>query len=233
MQLEFTNKEDAEAYCIQNGMVFLLIRCKTPKYSMGWTIPILFRLKICWGKYLLLSQFALNVFFGVSVQVYITHLTVFFLLWLLLTTITAKYRFCLILRMIPVVPARVTPLVSSPGPKVKVNYCHHLASVVCKLFTFQASSPKPLGRLEPNLAGIFLGWSSTKLLFFVPVRYSIWLPGPIICSDWLKFQRSSSLKLMNWLNPNCKWMIIGMSITQFLFFMPIGNPRWLPSQDID
>ena len=93
---------------------------------------------------------------------------------------------------------------SSPGPKVQVNYCHHLASVVCclssvvcKLFTFQASSPKPLGRLEPNLAGMFLGWSSTKLLFFVPVGYSIWLPGPIICSDWLKFQRSSSLKLMN------------------------------------
>ena len=86
---------------------------------------------------------------------------------------------------------------SSPGPKVQVNYCHHLASVVCKLFTFQASSPKPLGRLEPNLAGMFLGWSSTKLLFFVPVGYSIWLPRPIICSDWLKFQRSSSLKLMN------------------------------------
>ena len=88
-------------------------------------------------------------------------------------------------------------LVSSPGPKVQVNYCHHLASVVCKLFTFQASSPKPLGQLEPNLAGMFFGWSSTKLLFFVPVGYSTWLPGPIICSDWLKFQRSSSLKLMN------------------------------------
>ena len=94
--------------------------------------------------------------------------------------------------------------ISSPGPKVQVNYCHHLASVVCrllsvvcKLFTFQASSPKPLGRLEPNLAGMFLGWSSTKLLFFVPVGYSIWLPRPIICSDWPKFQRSSSLKLMN------------------------------------
>ena len=116
---------------------------------------------------------------------------------------------------------------------VQVNYCHHLASVVCKLFTFQASSPKPLGRLEPKLAGMFLGWSSTKLLFFVPVGYSIWLPGPIICSDWLKFQRSSSLKLMNWLNPNCKRMIIGMSFTKLQFFMPIGNPRWLPSQDID
>ena len=108
-----------------------------------------------------------------------------------------------------------------------------LSSVVCKLFTFQASSPKPLGRLEPNLAGMFLGWSSTKLLFFVPVGYSIWLPGPIICSDWLKFQRSSSLKLMNWPNPNCKWLIIGMSFTKLLFFMPIGNPRWPPPQDIN
>ena len=108
-----------------------------------------------------------------------------------------------------------------------------LLSVVCKLFTFQASSPKPLGRLKPNLAGMFLGWSSTKLLFFVPVGYSIWLPGPIICSDWLKFQSSSSLKLMNWLNPNCKGMISGMSFTKLLFFMPIGNPRWPPSQDID
>jgi hypothetical protein len=37
-----------------------------------------------------------------------------------------------------------------------------LLSVVCKLFTFQASSPKPPGRLEPNLAGMFPGWSSTK-----------------------------------------------------------------------
>ena len=83
---------------------------------------------------------------------------------------------------------------SSSGP---VNYCHHLASVVCKLFTFQASSLKPLGQLEPNLARMFLRWSSTKFLFFVPVGYSTWLPGPMICSDWLKFQRSSSLKLMN------------------------------------
>jgi hypothetical protein len=24
-------------------------------------------------------------------------------------------------------------LFSSPGPKVHVNYCHHLASVVCRL----------------------------------------------------------------------------------------------------
>jgi hypothetical protein len=36
---------------------------------------------------------------------------------------------------------------------------------------------------------------------------------------------------MNWLNPNCKWMIIGMSFTKFLFFMPIKNLGWPPPQD--
>jgi hypothetical protein len=43
-------------------------------------------------------------------------------------------------------------------------------------FTFQASSPKPMGQLEPNFARMFLGWSSTKLLFFVTVMliYVLW-----------------------------------------------------------
>ena len=97
------------------------------------------------------------------------------------------------------------PFFSSPGPKVHVNYCHHLASVVCHPssvnFTFQASSPKPLDQLEPNLAGMFLGWSATKFLFFVPVGYSTWLPRPTICSDWLKFQKifseTNELTVMN------------------------------------
>ena len=79
---------------------------------------------------------------------------------------------------------------SSPGPKV--HYYHHLAYVGCQLFTFQASFPKPLGQLEPNLPVMFLGWSSTKFLFFFPVGYSTWLPGPIIYSDWLRFQRSET-----------------------------------------
>ena len=94
---------------------------------------------------------------------------------------------------------------SSPGPKVHGNYCHHLASVNFSHFNLL-------------LRNHWANWNQTlQFLFFVPVRYSTWLPGPIICSDWLKFQRSSSLKLMNWLNPNCKWMIIGMSFTKFLF----------------
>ena len=87
--------------------------------------------------------------------------------------------------------------------------------------------------MEPNVAGMFLGWSYTQFLSFVPVGYSTWLPWPIIWSDWLKFQKSSSLKLMHLLNPNGKWMIFGMSFIKFLFFMPIGNPRWPPPQDID
>jgi hypothetical protein len=28
-------------------------------------------------------------------------------------------------------------------------------------------------------------------------------------------------------------MIIGRFSTNFMFFMPIGNPRWPPPQDID
>ena len=112
---------------------------------------------------------------------------------------------------------------SSPGPgtiaitwRLSSVVCR-LLSVVCKLFTFQASSSKPLGQLEPNLAGMFLGWSSTNLLFFVRVGYSTWLPGPIICSDWLKFQRSSSLKLMNWLNPNCKERSLECPLPNYCF----------------
>jgi hypothetical protein len=31
----------------------------------------------------------------------------------------------------------------------------------------------------------------------------------------------------------CPGMIIGRSSKNILFFMPIGNPRWLPPQDID
>ena len=47
------------------------------------------------------------------------------------------------------------------------------------------------------------------------------------------FQNASSLKPLGQLKPNCPGMIIGMSFTKLLFFMPIGNPRWPPPQDID
>ena len=47
------------------------------------------------------------------------------------------------------------------------------------------------------------------------------------------FQNASSLKPLGQLKPNCPGMIIGRSCTKFLFFMPIGNPRWPQLQNID
>ena len=47
------------------------------------------------------------------------------------------------------------------------------------------------------------------------------------------FQNASSLKPLGQLKPNCPGMIIGRSSTHFMFFMPIGNPRWPPPQYID
>ena len=41
----------------------------------------------------------------------------------------------------------------------------------------------------------------------------------------------STLKLLHWLNLNCA-SIIGRSFTNFVFFMLIVIPRWLPLQDI-
>jgi hypothetical protein len=47
------------------------------------------------------------------------------------------------------------------------------------------------------------------------------------------FQNASSLKPLGQLKPNYPGMIIGRSSIKFLFFMSIGNPRWLTLQDID
>jgi hypothetical protein len=45
----------------------------------------------------------------------------------------------------------------------------------------------------------FKGRNSDQLfLLFVPIGYPIWLPGAIIASDWLKFQRSSSILHEGW-----------------------------------
>jgi hypothetical protein len=46
------------------------------------------------------------------------------------------------------------------------------------------------------------------------------------------FQNASSLLPLRQLKPNCPGMIIGRSSTKFMFFMPIGNPRCPPPQEI-
>jgi hypothetical protein len=45
------------------------------------------------------------------------------------------------------------------------------------------------------------------------------------------FQNASSLKTLGQLKPNCPGMIIGRSTTNFMFFIPIGNPRRPPPQE--
>ena len=47
------------------------------------------------------------------------------------------------------------------------------------------------------------------------------------------FQNASSLKPLEQLKPNCPGMVIGRSSTNFMFFMPIGNPSRAPPQYID
>jgi hypothetical protein len=47
------------------------------------------------------------------------------------------------------------------------------------------------------------------------------------------FQNASSLKPLGQLKPNCPKMIIGRSSTKYMFFMQIGNSRWLPPQYIN
>jgi hypothetical protein len=50
--------------------------------------------------------------------------------------------------------------------------------------------------------------SDQLLLLFVPIGYPMWLPGAIIASDWLKFQRSSSPMLHRGWNWKLSRMII-------------------------
>ena len=59
--------------------------------------------------------------------------------------------------------------------------------------------------------------------------------GPSLTLDPLgkMFQNATFLKPLGQLKPNCTGMIIGRSSTNFIFFMPIRNPRWLPPQYID
>ena len=102
---------------------------------------------------------------------------------------------------------------------------------------FQNASLKPLGQLKPNCPGMIIERSSTKFMFFYADRKfeMATTAGHRLTLDPMgkMFQNASSLKPLGQLKPNCPGMIIGRSSTNFIFFMPIGNPRWPPPQDID
>ena len=96
----------------------------------------------------------------------------------------------------------------------------------------------PLGKmfqnassLKPNCPGMIIGRSSVfyvdrKSKMAATTGHSI-NTGPYRENTEI----SSSLKLLHWLNLNYA-SIIGRSFTNFVFFMLIIIPRWLPLQDI-
>jgi len=113
-------------------------------------------------------------------------------------------------------------VISSPGPKGHVNFCHHFASIVvdvrvCKLFIFSSSSLKPLNRFGPNLAEMFIGRFSTRFVILVQIGNPTWLPGPIMCSDWLKLWKSSCQKQLSRWNCSIIEMMTGWSSQVFYF----------------
>jgi hypothetical protein len=59
------------------------------------------------------------------------------------------------------------------------------------------------------------------------------IPGQFGFNCGKMFQNASSLKPLGQLKPNCSGMIVGRSSTEYLFYMPNGNPRWPPPQYID
>ena len=85
--------------------------------------------------------------------------------------------------------------------------------------------------LKPNCPGMIIGrpsvfYADRKSKMAATTGHSI-NTGPYRENTEI----SSSLKLLHWLNLNYA-SIIGRSFTNFVFFMLIVIPRWLPLQDI-
>jgi hypothetical protein len=76
---------------------------------------------------------------------------------------------------------------------------------------------------------MFIGRFSTRFVILVQIGNPTWLPGPMMCSDWLKLWKSSCQKLLSRWNCNIIEMMTGWSSAKFIIFVPITYPRW-PSQ---
>jgi hypothetical protein len=59
------------------------------------------------------------------------------------------------------------------------------------------------------IPAMFIGWSYTRILFLALIGNPTWLPGPIMCSDWSKFKKSSPQKPLGQLQPNFDGMVLG------------------------
>jgi hypothetical protein len=79
-----------------------------------------------------------------------------------------------------------------------------------------------------SLALIIFVVSEKKAFEHFPIGKMVATAGLSLTLDPMgkMFQNASSLKPLGQLKPSCPGMIIGRSSLKFLFFMPIGNPRW-------
>jgi hypothetical protein len=64
---------------------------------------------------------------------------------------------------------------------------------------------------------MFLGWFYTWSIILVQIGNPTWLPGPIMCFNWLKLWRSSCQKLLSPWNCYIIEMMTGLSSAKFLF----------------
>lgn len=114
-----------------------------------------------------------------------------------------------------------------------MSYCCLFVSFfvyISKLFTFNTYSPKPLGPLEPNLSWIFIRGYFTKFEFLVLIENLIWLSWPIMGSDSLTFQKSSSQKPLGIFDYDIAEMFIRWFCSSFELLVPIKISRWPPQQ---
>ena len=88
--------------------------------------------------------------------------------------------------------------------------------------TFWTSPLIPLNRIHRNLTGSKISRSSTKFVFFGPIRKTRWPPLPLIC--WYIFYFSSETTERNFMELDRKQDI--HLLYQFVFFRLIGKPRW-------
>jgi hypothetical protein len=89
------------------------------------------------------------------------------------------------------------------------------------------SSPlKPLGQMNRNLVGSFIGRSSINSAHLVLIRFQTWLPQTILVSDWLiskkkSKKKSSFLKPLCQMNLNLVGSIRGRSSIKIAHLIPI------------
>ena len=90
--------------------------------------------------------------------------------------------------------------------------------------TFSTSPLKPLNGHQRNLIGSKITTSSTKFVFFGPIRKTRWPPWPLI--GWDIFDFSSEAAERN--STKLTGSKISTSSTKFVFFGLMGKTRWPP-----